>query len=269
MRNDDSIFGLVSVSYVVTTRVVALAVRRWAQPPQEPEPPAPRSVEDPEVLPEEDEASSSLPPPPPPSPPPPSPPPPSPPPPPPVEVPLSPESQTVDLSCLTGTTVRFFGPSHHSGGFTPLYDPAPDKRVATVDAGANALFIGGGGLNGQFAKTLLEEAEKNGIRLSFVALSEHSQRIQQSLLRRAVKSPGKLVELDTGVASPVFARSFGFVPVVPGLMWKESKVGANVGVTFIHILKPEVTPYGNLNNNVMMYTVAPSGAAPDTTYSLA
>ncbi|KFG56509.1 hypothetical protein TGRUB_434820, partial [Toxoplasma gondii RUB] len=188
----------------------------WAQRPQEPEPPAPRPVEDPEVLPEEDEASSSLPPPPPPSPP----------PPPPVEVPLSPESQTVDLSCLTGTTVRFFGPSHHSGGFTPLYDPAPDKRVATVDAGANALFIGGGGQNGQFAKTLLEEAEKNGIRLTSVALSEHSQRIQQSLLRRAVKSPGKLVELDTGVASPVFARSFGFVPVVPGLMWKESEVGS-------------------------------------------
>ncbi|KFG29630.1 hypothetical protein TGFOU_407690, partial [Toxoplasma gondii FOU] len=189
--------------------------------------------------------------------------PPSPPPPPPVEDPLSPESQTVDLSCLSGTTVRFFGPSHHFGGFTPLYDPAPDKRVATVDAGANALFIGGGGLNGQFAKTLLEEAEKHGIRLTPEQLSQHSQRIQQSLLRRAVKSPGKLVELDTGVASPVFARSFGFVPVVPGLMWEESEVGPNVGVTFVHILKPEVTPYGNLNNNVMMYTVAPSGAAPD------
>ncbi|RQX75010.1 hypothetical protein TGCAST_387130, partial [Toxoplasma gondii CAST] len=149
------------------------------------------------------------------------------------------------------------------------YDPAPDKRVATVDAGANALFIGGGGLNGQFAKTLLEEAEKHGIRLTPEQLSQHSQRIQQSLLRRAVKSPGKLVELDTGVASPVFARSFGFVPVVPGLMWEESEVGPNVGVTFVHILKPEVTPYGNLNNNVMMYTVAPSGAAPDKTYSLA
>nr|A0A140H546.1 RecName: Full=Mitochondrial association factor 1 form b1; Short=MAF1RHb1 allele; AltName: Full=MAF1b; Flags: Precursor [Toxoplasma gondii]AMN92247.1 mitochondrial association factor 1 [Toxoplasma gondii] len=248
-----------AVGVAVILAAVYVLRRRRAQRPQDPEPPAPRSVEDPEVLPEEDEASSSLPPPPPPSPP----------PPPPVEDPLSPESQTVDLSCLSGTTVRFFGPSHHFGGFTPLYDPAPDKRVATVDAGANALFIGGGGLNGQFAKTLLEEAEKHGIRLTPEELSQHSQRIQQSLLRRAVKSPGKLVELDTGVASPVFARSFGFVPVVPGLMWEESEVGPNVGVTFVHILKPEVTPYGNLNNNVMMYTVAPSGAAPDKTYSLA
>ncbi|RQX66519.1 putative transmembrane protein, partial [Toxoplasma gondii CAST] len=221
--------ALMATAVGVAVILAALYVlrRRRAQPPQEPEPPAPRSVEDPEVLPEEDEASSSLPPPPPPSPPPPSPP-----PPPPVEDPLSPESQTVDLSCLSGTTVRFFGPSHHFGGFTPLYDPAPDKRVATVDAGANALFIGGGGLNGQFAKTLLEEAEKHGIRLTPEQLSQHSQRIQQSLLRRAVKSPGKLVELDTGVASPVFARSFGFVPVVPGLMWEESEVGPNVGVTF-------------------------------------
>ncbi|EPT24505.1 hypothetical protein TGME49_323110 [Toxoplasma gondii ME49] len=242
--------ALIATAVGVAVILAALYVlrRRRAQPPQEPEPPTrlrtPRSrAPSGQQQPSESE--------------------------PPAGVPMKPGSLTLRFTCLRDTKVTFFGPSGRQHGFTALYDPSPSKRVATVDAGANGLFIGGGGMNGQFAKTLLEEAEKNGIRLTSVALSEHSQRIQQSLLRRAVKSPGKLVELDTGVASPVFARSFGFVPVVPGLMWKESKVGANVGVTFIHILKPEVTPYGNLNNNVMMYTVAPCGAAPDTTYSLA
>ncbi|KAF4645528.1 putative transmembrane protein [Toxoplasma gondii] len=241
---------LIATAVGVAVILAALYVlrRRRAQPPQEPEPPTRLRTPRPRAPSGQQQPSESEPP---------------------AGVPMKPGSLTLPFTCLGDTKVTFFGPSGRQHGFTPLYDPSPSKRVATVDAGANALFIGGGGLNGQFAKTLLEEAEKNGIRLTSVALSEHSQRIQQSLLRRAVKSPGKLVELDTGVASPVFARSFGFVPVVPGLMWKESKVGANVGVTFIHILKPEVTPYGNLNNNVMMYTVAPCGAPPDTTYSLA
>ncbi|KFG30083.1 hypothetical protein TGFOU_407480, partial [Toxoplasma gondii FOU] len=52
-------------------------------------------------------------------------------------------------------------------------------------------------------------------------------------------------------------------------VWDESETGKNVGATFLHILKPEVTPHGNEMNDVMLYTVAPFGNASDSAYNMA
>ncbi|CBZ49996.1 hypothetical protein NCLIV_004730 [Neospora caninum Liverpool] len=185
------------------------------------------------------------------------------------DLPAPPASHTALLACLENRQIEFFGPSNSPHGFTPLYDPEPQKRVAMVDAGTNALFIGGAGVNGEVARLLTEEARRHEVRLTPEQLSEHSKRVQEDLLRLAVQHPRTLIELDTGARSPVFARSYGFVSVVPGTGWDESQTGRNVGATFIHILKDEVTPYGDPKNNAMVYTVAPSGNAPDASYSQA
>ncbi|KFG27705.1 hypothetical protein TGP89_422200, partial [Toxoplasma gondii p89] len=188
---------------------------------------------------------------------------------PPAGVPMKPGSLTLRFTCLDDTKVTFFGPSGRQHGFTPLYDPSPNKRVATVNAGTNRLFIGGGGMNGEFANTIIEEARRNRIPLTATQLSAESQEIQERLLRDAERQPGTLVEIDSGRFSRVFARSFAYVAIIPSAVWDESETGKNVGATFLHILKPEVTPHGNEMNDVMLYTVAPFGNASDSAYNMA
>ncbi|KEP60420.1 UNVERIFIED_CONTAM: hypothetical protein HHA_323110 [Hammondia hammondi] len=124
-------------------------------------------------------------------------------------------------------------------------------------------------MNGEFAKTIIEEARRNHISLTAAELSAHSQELQERLLRDAERRPGSLVEIDSGSFSPVFARSFAFVAVPSNLFWDESETGKNVGAAFLHILKPEVTPHGNPMNDVMIYTVAPLGNASDDAYAMA
>ncbi|KAF4645529.1 hypothetical protein TGRH88_000160 [Toxoplasma gondii] len=242
--------ALIATAVGVAVILAALYVlrRRRAQPPQEPEPPTRLRTPRPRAPSEQQQPSESEPP---------------------AEVPMTPDPLTLRFTCLGDRNVIFFGPSGRQDGFTPLYDPSPSKRVATVDAGTYGLFIGGVGMNGEFADTIIEEARRNRIPLTATELSAESQEIQERLLHDAERQPGTLVEIDSGRFSRVFARSFAYVAIVPNTVWDESETGKNVGATFLHILKPEVTPHGNEMNDVMLYTVAPFGNASDSAYNMA
>ncbi|PFH33870.1 hypothetical protein BESB_080860 [Besnoitia besnoiti] len=176
---------------------------------------------------------------------------------------------TYALTHMNNLKVTFFGASDGPSGLTPLYDPRPSKRIATVDAGHNDLWIGGGGVNGAFAAMLRNRGAENNLELNASTIREDSAKVQRELLERAVANPGTLVHMHTGKTSPLFQDSFAYVRFAPGVAWQESETGKNVGVAFLHLLKPSVTPYGAAENNVMLYTVAPRGSANDEDYASA
>eukprot|EP01055_Gregarina_sp_Pseudo9_P001802 Gregarina_sp_Pseudo_9__1801@NODE_2223_length_1088_cov_16_958055_g2047_i0_p1_GENE_NODE_2223_length_1088_cov_16_958055_g2047_i0NODE_2223_length_1088_cov_16_958055_g2047_i0_p1_ORF_typecomplete_len242_score15_84GARS_N/PF02844_15/0_41GARS_N/PF02844_15/1_8e03_NODE_2223_length_1088_cov_16_958055_g2047_i03041029 len=134
------------------------------------------------------------------------------------------------------------------GGWTPIWDATPSKSFASVNAGDPGLYVGGGGVNAAFGKSLKSAS-------SYTTLHQAAINLGADCISEQCKI--ETTQFNEVQQPSQYCASIAkcFVRLVPELVTPQNYT---TGAVIIDVFEPKSCPL-HQNNKAMVYVVGPQG----------